>query len=536
MDTEKSAFFNLIKRKESLLFFVLFIAGISLIGWLSGNNHIASFSMKYLPIAPSSLVMFITLVILFLIDNKIGKSELTISLSTIAIIIDAVYCGIIFLEYLFNLTWDIEYILIKNPEMLGKVPMGRMSPISSVLFIFICIGVLGIRQNNTNIIRYISGSFSLLTGLISSVLLIGYLYNAPLLYGSIIIPVSLPSAICFLLFSITLLRVSEAKFWTFNLLKDNKVTRQLLRSFLPIVVFIVILQGFLDNVLSFNDINPPLTSALILFSVVFITVLIVFRVSSISGSQLLRAEEALKENEKQLLQLNADKDRFLQILGHDLISPFNTLLGYSELLLADIRKLKIDEIEDRLNDINIAAQNSYNLLSDILMWTRAQSGKIPFNPQKLNFATTCKDMLDTLNPTANAKKITINYLATDQIFVFADIDMLKTVLRNLVSNAIKFTGNGGAINISTKENSENATISVSDNGIGIKAENIIKLFDISQVISTSGTANETGTGLGLLLCKEFVEKHGGKIWVESETGKGSDFKFTLPVFTSQHVE
>jgi len=330
--------------------------------------------------------------------------------------------------------------------------------------------------------------------------------------------------------------MSEAKFWTFNLLKDNKVTRQLLRSFLPIVVFIVILQGFLDNVLSFNDINPPLTSALILFSVVFITVLIVFRVSSISGSQLLRAEEALKESEKQLLQLNADKDRFLQILGHDLISPFNTLLGYSELLLADIRKLKIDEIEDRLNDINIAAQNSYNLLSDILMWTRAQSGKIPFNPQKLNFATTCKDMLDTLNPTANTKKITINYLTTDQIFVFADIDMLKTVLRNLVSNAIKFTGNGGAINISTKENSENATISVSDNGIGIKAENIIKLFDISQVISTSGTANETGTGLGLLLCKEFVEKHGGKIWVESEAGKGSDFKFTLPVFTSQHVE
>jgi len=126
MDTEKSAFFHLIKGKESLLFFVLFIAGISLIGWLSGNNHIASFSMKYLPIAPSSLVMFITLVILFLIDNKIGKSELTISLSTIAIIIDAVYCGIIFLEYLFNLTWDIEYILIKNPEMLGKVPMGRM--------------------------------------------------------------------------------------------------------------------------------------------------------------------------------------------------------------------------------------------------------------------------------------------------------------------------------------------------------------------------------------------------------------------------
>ena len=106
--------------------------------------------------------------------------------------------------------------------------------------------------------------------------------------------------------------------------------------------------------------------------------------------------------------------------------------------------------------------------------------------------------------------------------------MLKTVMRNLVSNAIKFTHNGGAININAEENSGNVIISVSDDGIGISPDNITKLFDISQVLSTKGTAKEKGTGLGLLLCKEFVEKHGGKIWVESEVGKGSDFKFTLP--------
>jgi two-component system sensor histidine kinase/response regulator len=114
--------------------------------------------------------------------------------------------------------------------------------------------------------------------------------------------------------------------------------------------------------------------------------------------------------------------------------------------------------------------------------------------------------------------------------------MLKTVLRNLVSNAIKFTNNGGAINITAEENPGNVTISVSDNGIGIKPNSLSKLFDISQIITTTGTAKETGTGLGLLLCKEFVEKHGGKIWVESEEGKGSDFKFTLPIFTEQANE
>ena len=535
MDTEKSAFFHFIKRKESFLFLILFIAGLSLLGWLFGDIRITSFSLKYIPIAPSSVVMFITLSIILLITRDTEKSRLTKSLTTIFLIIDAFYCGLILIEYLFSLTWDVEYLLIKIPGMLGNVPIGRMSPISSVLFIFICTGIWGIRQNKSGKFKYIGGSFSLLITLISSVLLIGYLYNAPLLYGGKIIPVSLPSAICFLLFSITLLRLTGLQFWTYNLIKDNKVTRQLLKSFLPIVIFIVILQGFLDSVLSFNDINPPLTAALILFMVIVVTVFIVFRVSAISGAQLLKAEEALRESEKQLLQLNADKDRFLAILGHDLIGPFNTLLGYSELLLSDIRKLKIDEIEYQLKNINKAAQNNYNLLVDILMWTRTQSGKIPFNLQKLNLRIVSTDILEVLNPTASTKSITVNNLISDQIIVFADIDMLKTVLRNLVLNAIKFTKSGGVININAEENQERVTISVSDNGVGIRAENLAKLFEISQVFTTTGTAEETGTGFGLLLCKEFVEKHGGKIWVESEIGKGSDFKFTLPIIKGQFV-
>jgi signal transduction histidine kinase len=153
----------------------------------------------------------------------------------------------------------------------------------------------------------------------------------------------------------------------------------------------------------------------------------------------------------------------------------------------------------------------------------------------LNLRNVLKDILEILNPTANVKNITINNFIADQIIVFADIDMLKTVLRNLVLNAIKFTKSGGAININAEENPERVTISVSDNGVGIRAENLTKLFEISQVFSTTGTAEETGTGFGLLLCKEFVEKHGGKIWVESEIGKGSDFKFTLPIFKEQVV-
>jgi signal transduction histidine kinase len=167
------------------------------------------------------------------------------------------------------------------------------------------------------------------------------------------------------------------------------------------------------------------------------------------------------------------------------------------------------------------------------LWARTQQGKIPFKPQILSFRNICMDILEILKPNADAKNITINYNSADEINIFADIDMLKTVLRNLVLNAIKFTNKNGAININATQTHSNATISVSDNGIGIAPDNLTKLFDIAQVLTTKGTAEETGTGLGLLLCKEFVEKHGGKIWVESEVGKGSDFKFTMPIFTEQ---
>jgi signal transduction histidine kinase len=243
-------------------------------------------------------------------------------------------------------------------------------------------------------------------------------------------------------------------------------------------------------------------------------------------------KDRVQESERKLLQLNTDKDRFISILSHDLKGPFNNILGLSEELTENIRTLDIDKIEYIANIINKSARATFNLLEDILIWARVQQGNISFKPQKLSFSGICKDTLEILNPDANAKSITIYYSTAANLYVFADIDMLKTVLRNLVSNAIKFTNYGGAININAEENSGNITISVSDNGVGIKPEDLTKLFDISKVFTREGTAKETGTGLGLLLCKEFVVKHSGKIWVESEYGKGSKFKFTLPASDS----
>jgi two-component system sensor histidine kinase/response regulator len=251
--------------------------------------------------------------------------------------------------------------------------------------------------------------------------------------------------------------------------------------------------------------------------------------SVIDITESRQAEKALKENERKLYQLNIDKDRFISILGHDLKNPFNNILGFSEVLIEDVRKLNIDEIQDIAKNINKSVRITNKLLEDILMWAKMQQGKIPFKPQNLSITEICRDTLEILNQAASAKNISINCLFPDQLNVFADNDMIKAVLRNLVSNAIKFTNSGGAINISAKQNSENVTISVSDNGVGIPVESLPKLFDISQVLTTTGTSEETGTGLGLLICKEFVVKHGGNIWVESEAGRGSEFKFTLPI-------
>jgi two-component system, sensor histidine kinase and response regulator len=311
----------------------------------------------------------------------------------------------------------------------------------------------------------------------------------------------------------------------------DKIKKYIIILFIAINIFILLIQFYRpDLITNFSTETERWVDNLItLIYTSFFIFLIIRFVHKNYTIERLRAEKS----ENRLHQLNVDKDRFISILSHDLKSPFNNLIGLSEVLLEDVREIDIDEIEDIANNINKSARITYNLLEDILTWARAQQGKIPFKPQILSFADICKNILETLCQNAASKNITINCLATDHLNVFADIDMLKTILRNLVSNAIKFTNNGGTISISATQTDSNITISVTDNGVGITQQNLTKLFDISEVLTTKGTAEETGTGLGLLLCKEFVEKHSGKIWVESEAGKGSDFKFTIPIYAEQ---
>jgi signal transduction histidine kinase len=244
--------------------------------------------------------------------------------------------------------------------------------------------------------------------------------------------------------------------------------------------------------------------------------------------------EANKELQH-LLHVNADKDLFISVLAHDLRNPFGVLLGYTEILSENITTLKRDEIKQLVDEIKKSTEGTYELLEDLLKWSRVRTGKIPFELQNLNFSHICKDVFEALKSTALRKNIVINYPLNEDIRFVADAEMIKAIFRNLVSNALKFTGFDGMINISAHRTNWGVTFSVSDNGIGIEADLMQSLFDISQFHTTTGTEHEKGTGLGLLLCKEFVEKHGGKIWVESEFGKGSTFYFNIPDHSLENV-
>jgi signal transduction histidine kinase len=238
--------------------------------------------------------------------------------------------------------------------------------------------------------------------------------------------------------------------------------------------------------------------------------------------------QQLAERNLKLQELNATKDKFFSIIAHDLKNPFSTLITLSSLLKDELRKYTLDEIEKFTRLIYDASERSYNLLENLLAWSRSQTGNIPFHPEKFSLKKIVGDTVKMLGSSAKNKHINLYSEISEDIVAFADVKMIATTIRNLLSNAIKFTEDGGEVKITAKDMEEWVEITVSDTGVGIKEEDLKKLFRIDVHHSTSGTAQEKGTGLGLILCKEFVEKHGGKIGVESEVGKGSHFTFMLP--------
>ncbi|MDA3954464.1 MAG: tetratricopeptide repeat protein [Bacteroidales bacterium] len=247
------------------------------------------------------------------------------------------------------------------------------------------------------------------------------------------------------------------------------------------------------------------------------------------NNQLRETNEKLTISENNLKELNATKDKFFSIIAHDLKNPFQSLLGFSEALYNQTEELNKEEINEYSQIIYESSQNLFNLLGNLLEWSKSQLGSMNLLPKKINLFESVDEVLELIELIAQKKNIKIVSLISKEDIAYADKHMISSVIRNLISNALKFTNHGGKIELSSITSENSITISVKDNGKGISEENLKKLFKIDQSYSTKGTENESGTGLGLILCKELITQSNGDISVKSTLGKGSDFQFTLPV-------
>jgi len=240
-------------------------------------------------------------------------------------------------------------------------------------------------------------------------------------------------------------------------------------------------------------------------------------------------EIKVDQRTKELKELNATKDKFFSIIAHDLKNPFNTLMGFSELMINNLDAYDRQQITEFVNIIHLTSKNAYSLLENLLEWSRSQTGRIQLRPENINLYNLVVENISLLTGIANNKDIKmVNEVKRDTI-ALADRNMINTVIRNLLSNALKYTSKGGTVKISSELKDDRAVIRIADTGVGIQEENLEKLFRIDINFSTRGTEDEAGTGLGLILCKEFIQRNKGEIEVASTFGIGSEFSFSLPL-------
>ncbi len=247
--------------------------------------------------------------------------------------------------------------------------------------------------------------------------------------------------------------------------------------------------------------------------------------------RISRQNEVLEIKNKELMELNKTKDKFFSIIAHDLKNPLNSIIGFSELLQQRLENLAREKLEKYVNIIFSSAKNLFNLLENLLNWARTQTGAIKFSPQSISVSGLIMENYTLLKSVASSKEIQLHVELQDEFFINADENMMNTAIRNLITNAIKYTNRGGNILISSLKDNNFVEISIKDDGIGMSEEIMDKLFKINENIHATGTENEIGTGLGLIICKEFIMKNNGKIKVESILKKGSTFTIVLPIAT-----
>jgi len=238
-----------------------------------------------------------------------------------------------------------------------------------------------------------------------------------------------------------------------------------------------------------------------------------------------------KQSEEQLKELNTTKDTFFSILAHDLKNPFTSLYSISDILIANYQNLEEKEKLMMLRNMHKSAEHIFNLLENLLTWSSSQRGSIDYSPEKFNISSLIQMNMNLHKLPAEKKGVVLATNIADDLPAYGDREMTSTVIRNLINNAVKFSNKGGTVEVKILNKKKLFEVIVSDHGVGIPAEDLKKLFRIDEKYKSVGTEGESGTGLGLVLCKEFVEKNGGEIWCKTEEGSGTEFHFTIPRYT-----
>ncbi len=246
-------------------------------------------------------------------------------------------------------------------------------------------------------------------------------------------------------------------------------------------------------------------------------------------TEIKEAEKQIEKQRDELRKLNVTKDKFFSIIAHDLKNPFHSIMGFSDLLTRSYDRIEEDKKKEFIRLINESSSSAYGLLENLLNWARTQTNRIKYNPSKIDLAVIAKEVFQMMSINAENKNIRLKFPENfNKVYAFGDYNMVYTIIRNLTSNALKFTKPGDEVSISTQKKGNRLEVSIMDTGVGMTEEEQAKLFRLDEFHTTTGTSGEVGTGLGLIVCREFILKHGGDIKVKSEKGKGSVFRFTLP--------
>ena len=518
---------------------VIIICAVVVLGHLTKVNLFFDYHPGFIPMAPSSAILF-TFYGLLLIFNLYFFVNRPIRSYIILITIILTIFGLLkFLESFIPLELTFEKFLTSHTEYLGNFPLGRMSPYTGLLF-FITGGSVLLKyytKENLFLPNLISslGLIVLCAGFIAS---LGYIFRTPFLYSGNLIPLAESTAFAFMFLGFGLIALGGEKTFFARRLSGPMASARVLRTFLPLVTLGIVSNDFVDLFISRNfHVNQALVSAIATLISVLLGIIVVlfltkriFKSANKAEEERLKAEIQLKKYTDELKTLNDTKDKLFSIIAHDLKNPFNSILGLTQLLNDQYEEYNDDEKKLIISNIKDSSKKMFSLLENLLIWSFAQRNGINVNAEKIDLYEIANVQMGVFVTIARTKNILLANNIDPCTFVNADRDLVKTILLNLINNAIKFTHSSGNIHLNALKRNDNIEVSVTDNGVGIDAHVLKTLFKSAESYTSLGTSNEKGTGLGLMICKEFVELNGGSIWVESEEGNGSRFTFTLPIF------